>query len=113
PVFRKEIHMDPMQNPEERYEGHPGSRENARSQAEKQFESGWEKTQEGMRSMKAQASESIESARQQLSETARRTLHQQKDRSVGGLKRLSSAIHEASHKLDEQGDHTLAEYTDL
>jgi hypothetical protein len=63
--------------------------------------------------MKEQAGESLEAARLRFSENARNTLIQQKDRSVGGLRRLSSAIHEAASKLDQEGDHTFAEYTDL
>ncbi len=101
--------MDPMQNPEERDEtrfgpeGMPGGEEG--------IQSAWKKTQEGIRSMKEQATQSLESARQRLSEGARNTLVEQKDKSVAGLRRISSAIHEAAAKLDEEGDHTLAEYT--
>jgi len=103
--------MDPMRNPEEHGYSEPHSE--PQGEAHEALEGGWKKAQEGFRSMKEQAGESLESFQQRLSETAHRTLLQQKDRSVGGLKRLSSAIHDAAAKLDEEGDHTLAEYTDL
>jgi len=112
-LLQKEFNMDPMQNPEERYEGQPDPAEHLRSQGEASLEKGWRKTQEGIRSMKEQASESFESMRRQFSDSARRVLIQQKDRSVTGLKRLSAAIHDAASRLDSGGDHTLAEYTDL
>lgn len=102
--------MDPMKNPEEHDEtrfGHEGMQA-----GQEGFHRAWEKTQEGIRSMKQQAGQSLESVRQRLSQNARSTLVEQKDKSVSGLRRISSAIHEAAARLDEEGDHTLAGYTD-
>lgn len=93
--------IDPKRHPEEG------------EQAEHSFEGGWRKAEEGMRSIKEQATETLEAARRRFSENARSALVQQKDRSVGSLRRLSTAIHEAASRLDREGDHTLAEYTDL
>lgn len=104
--------MDPMRNPEERPEMHEKSEE-LREQARQSFEGAWKKTQEGIRSMKEQASQSIESARQRLSEGARSSVQEQKDKSVSSLKRVSSAIHEAAHKLEDEGDRTLADYAHM
>lgn len=105
--------MDPMQNPDERYEPQYGGQGGARERAEEGLEKAWRKTQEGIRSMKDQAGEGLDSVRQRLSEGARATIVEQKDKSVGSLRRLSLAIHEAAAKLDDEGDHTLAEYTEL
>lgn len=92
---------DPMRHPEEG------------GQTEHSFEGGWRKAEEGMRSIKKQATEKLETARRRFSENARGALVQQKDRSVSSLQRLSSVIHEAASRLDREGDQTLAEYTDL
>lgn len=93
--------IDPMRQPEEG------------GQTEHSFEGGWKKAEEGMRSIKEQATDKLETARRRFSENARSALAQQKDRSVSSLQRLSSAIHEAASRLDREGDQTLAEYTDL
>lgn len=104
--------MDPMRNPEERHEMHEKSEE-LQKEARQSFEGAWRKTQEGIRSMKEQASHGIENARQRLSEGARNGLQEQKDRSVSSLKHISSAIHEAAHKLESEGDRTLADYAHM
>jgi hypothetical protein len=103
--------MDPMQNPEERDETRFGPQGTPHEEAG--FEGALKKTQEGMRSMKEQASQSLEQARRRLKEGARNTLFEQKDKSVAGLQRISSAIHEAATRLNQEGDHTLAEYTEM
>lgn len=102
--------MDPMQNPEERPETHdvPESGEGKGS-----LGGTWKKTREGMWAVREQAGQSIEAARERIREGARNALLQQKDKSVAGLKRISFAIHETAGKLNQEGDRTLAEYTDL
>lgn len=105
--------MDPMQNPEQGHGSQFGSQNDPRERAKEGLENAWKKTQEGIRSMKDQANQGLESVRQRLGDSARSTFIEQKDRSVAGLRRLSLAIHEAAAKLDEEGDHTLAEYTEL
>lgn len=115
--------MDPLQHPEERPEQHTQGEhseeqqarrayEEAREEGRQAYESAWGKAREGFESMKHQASQSLEQGREKLKQSARGYVADQKNRGAGSLRRFSHAVHETAQRLRDEGDNTLAEYTD-
>ncbi len=102
--------MDPSHDPQE----HPEEeqpQEGAGEGVESAYGDAWEKARQGLQSMKDQASQSLDTARQKLKEGLHNSAVDQRERAVAGLRRLSSAVHETGAKLESDGDRTLAEYT--